>query len=785
MDGDTSPAGCRRPCRTFKDKLSGFGPGDHLCCLYESDIERRDILTPYIRQGLERNEKVLCIMEAGNAERIYETLRNDGLDPVSYIASDRLAVLSSDEYYLSEGMFDPDAMIDLLEYETQKAIAQGCSALRVIGEMTWALRGNPGSDRLIEYEAKLNRFFPGSSCMALCQYDTRQFDAKILLKVLMIHPVVVIGTTVYDNGHYVPPDVFFETDSDRTTLKYWIRSLEVNRRYEQELEKMVEERTREIQKANERLVRHTEELRRTDQLLKLNERRLEALLALSEARSECSDKLAEAALEESVRLTSSEIGFINFLSEDEKAVIHAIYTGETRKHCGLPVNLGAFRIADCGLWSEALRRRRPIVVNDYPADHPGKRGLPAKHVPIARFLSIPLFEGDRIVAVAALGNKERRYDDSDVRQFKLFMQGLWNILQRKRAEDLLMVREKTARSMLNAITESVLLLDPQGTIADINETAAQRLHGTPAGMIGTSAYDYIAADTAEVRKGYVNHVLRTGKAVRFQDIRNNHIIDNSLCPVFDENGKVVQIAVFGRDVTLERQAEEALKESKNQLRHLSVQLIEAQEKERRRIAVELHDELGQALMVLKLQLRSAYNRCGQDPDAAKAVVHDALRYIDEITDRIRWLSRELSPAGLEDLGLAAAVGRLAEESTRHTATAIFKEIDEIRENIPYERQIIGFRIFQEALTNALKHAQTRKIWLKIKKNADALHCVIEDCGRGFVMPGGQDAGSSNGGLGLTIMRERARMLGGRLDIRTRPGAGTRIAFTVPLEKGDD
>jgi PAS domain S-box-containing protein len=601
MDGQTSPSRGRRPHGTFKEKLGSFGPGDHLCFLYESDNERREILTTYIRQGLERNDKVLCIMDAGNAEKIYGTLRDDGLDPDPYIASGRLAVLSSDQTYLRDGIFDPDAMIDLLEYETQKTVAQGFNALRVTGEMAWALRRKSGSDRLIEYEAKLNRFFPGSRCMALCQYDAGQFDAKSLLRVLMTHPVAVIGTTVYDNGYYVAPDDFFGSDPERTTLKQWIRSLETSRRYEQELEKMVEKRTRELQKT----------------------------------------------------------------------------------------------------------------------------------------------------------------------------------------EDLLMVREKTARSMLNAITESVLLLDPQGTIADINETAAQRLHGTPAGMIGTSAYDYIPADTAEVRKGYVNEILRTGKAVRFQDVRNNHIIYNNLCPVFDENGKVVQIAVFGRDVTLEKQAEEALKESKNQLRHLSAQLIDSQEKERRRIAVELHDELGQSLMVLKLQLRSAYNNCGRDPDAAKASVHDGLRYIDEIADRIRWLCRDLSPAGLEDLGLAAVVGKLAEESTRHTATAIFKEIDEIREEIPYERQIVVFRIFQEALTNALKHARARKIRLKIKKNANALHCVIEDNGRGGVSAGDQHAGSSNGGLGLIIMRERARMLGGRLDIRSRPSAGTRIAFTVPLEKGGD
>ena len=146
------------------------------------------------------------------------------------------------------------------------------------------------------------------------------------------------------------------------------------------------------------------------------------------------DELAEFALEESVRLTRSEIGFINFLSEDEKHVTHAVYTQNTLKQCRLPENVSAFEISGCGLWSEAYRKRRPVIVNDYKMPHPSKVGFPEGHPVLRRFISIPIFEGDRIVAVAALGNKETEYNDRDVKELRLFIEGFEQIIVRKKME---------------------------------------------------------------------------------------------------------------------------------------------------------------------------------------------------------------------------------------------------------------------------------------------------------------------------------------------------------------
>lgn len=208
-------------------------PADHLCCLYETEEEHRALLAPYLRQGLELGEKVLYIVDAHTAETVLKYLRDDGVKVEPYLAKGQLSLLTPSDSYTQDGIFDPDRMINLLRSETERALAEGYSALRVTGEMTWALRGLPGSERLIEYEAKLNRFFPGSKCLALCQYDRRRFQPDVLLDVLTTHPIAVIGTEIYDNPYYIPLTDFLGPDRPAATLNHWLQNLEERKQAEE------------------------------------------------------------------------------------------------------------------------------------------------------------------------------------------------------------------------------------------------------------------------------------------------------------------------------------------------------------------------------------------------------------------------------------------------------------------------------------------------------------------------------------------------------------------------
>lgn len=206
--------------------IANLEPGDHLCCLYETEEEHRALLTPFLRQGLERGQKVLYVVDARTAETVLAYLRDDGLAVEPYLSSGQLVVLTAAETYLRDGSFDPERMIALLRAETERALAEGYTALRATGEMTWMLRGLPGSERLIEYEARLNTCLPGSRCLAICQYDRRCFAPALLLDVLTTHPLAVVGSAVYENLYYIPPEDYLGTDRAAAELRHRLEKLE-------------------------------------------------------------------------------------------------------------------------------------------------------------------------------------------------------------------------------------------------------------------------------------------------------------------------------------------------------------------------------------------------------------------------------------------------------------------------------------------------------------------------------------------------------------------------------
>jgi len=202
-------------------------PGDHYCGIYRTDDDHRAIIVDFVRDGMARNEKMFYLVNIQTAAQLRATLAGAGLPVDQLIERGQLVILSAREAYLKDGQFDPDKMIGLLGEETEKALAEGYSALRATGEMTWALAGEPGSERLVEYEARLNHFFPHSKCYAVCQYDRRRFDADMLLDILSTHPKVLFGREGYDNSqmYFVPPDAFMEHDRQSATLDTWLKNL--------------------------------------------------------------------------------------------------------------------------------------------------------------------------------------------------------------------------------------------------------------------------------------------------------------------------------------------------------------------------------------------------------------------------------------------------------------------------------------------------------------------------------------------------------------------------------
>jgi signal transduction histidine kinase len=228
-------------------------------------------------------------------------------------------------------------------------------------------------------------------------------------------------------------------------------------------------------------------------------------------------------------------------------------------------------------------------------------------------------------------------------------------------------------------------------------------------------------------------------------------------------------------------AEKALQESGKKLHFLSSHLLTAQERERRRISLELHDELGQSLTVLKLQLRSIEKALNKEQSALKEDCEKTLQYVDQIIENVRRLSRDLSPSILEDLGLTAALQWLIEDFAKHSTIKVDIDMPVLDNLFSDDAQIIIYRIFQEAFTNIGKHALADTVSVVVKKMESSVHFQIQDDGKGFDIKQIEARYPTKRSLGLLAMDERARMLEGQLVVHGQKGTGTRIIFTVPID----
>ncbi len=179
------------------------------------------------------------------------------------------------------------------------------------------------------------------------------------------------------------------------------------------------------------------EYKASEDALRLDEARLEALLKLTLMADASEQEIADFALEETVKLTRSEVGWMGALNEDDTFVLLYNFSSEARKECEVVGKPHSFRVKDGGIWAEPIFTKKPIILNDFPAPHPRKKGFPEGHISLKRFLAIPVFDGQRVVAVAEVGNKHTDYDRSDVRQLTLLMSGVWRAILNKRAKDAL------------------------------------------------------------------------------------------------------------------------------------------------------------------------------------------------------------------------------------------------------------------------------------------------------------------------------------------------------------
>lgn len=227
-----------------------------------------------------------------------------------------------------------------------------------------------------------------------------------------------------------------------------------------------------------------------------------------------------------------------------------------------------------------------------------------------------------------------------------------------------------------------------------------------------------------------------------------------------------------------KQTEAALRQTHERLQALSQRLMHVQEQERRHLARDLHDEIGQALTAVKMNLQTLQR--GSDAAQPAPPLSDSLNILDHIMQHVRDLSLDLRPSLLDDLGLVSAVRWYVSRQAERAGWQAQVLAEDSLSHLPPDMAVACYRIVQEAVTNAMRHASARHVRVTLHKDDRQLDIIVRDDGVGFNVMQAHQRAAHGQSLGLLGMEERIRLLEGRLDVRSGPGQGTEIMATIPL-----
>jgi two-component system sensor histidine kinase UhpB len=308
--------------------------------------------------------------------------------------------------------------------------------------------------------------------------------------------------------------------------------------------------------------------------------------------------------------------------------------------------------------------------------------------------------------------------------------------------------------------------------------AAVRLYGYSREEFLALTAREIDPESGELGPGVSRHTKKSGEELAVD--RVSHLVS--------WRGRAARL-VFIRDITERQRTQLALERLNRELEHsherlraLSRRLLEVQEEERGRLARDLHDDIGQALTALKIQLESV-PRAGTEA-ASRGRIDECIETTRHTIERVRQLSLSLRPSQLDDLGLAAALRSHLDRQARVAGIAPHFDALEAPAELAADTETACFRVAQEAINNVLRHAQARNLWLHLAMVAGKLVLSVRDDGRGFDVESVRRRAGAAGSLGVLGMEERVALVGGSFELRSLPGKGTVMLATFPVSVAD-
>ncbi|MEA4840745.1 MAG: PAS domain S-box protein [Bacteroidales bacterium] len=321
------------------------------------------------------------------------------------------------------------------------------------------------------------------------------------------------------------------------------------------------------------------ERKKSENEILINSKRLKALIEILQYPSHSIEDYLDFALNRAIEMTDSKIGFIFFYSEEKKEFVLNSWSSEVMNECKIVEKQTVYQLEKTGIWGEAVRQRKPIIVNDYQMPNPLKKGCPEGHATLYRFLTIPMFENDKIVGVVAVANKKTDYADTDTIQLTILMDIVWKALEKKKSDDALYESEERYRVIMESINLGISMIDVNHKIIMTNNYFANTFKKPPIDFVGKYCYNEF-----EKREAVCPHcpallAMESGKSTEVETVgvmddgsRFNVLLRTT--PTYASDGTVSGFIEVAEDITERKRVAEKLQESEENLSTLFASMTE-------------------------------------------------------------------------------------------------------------------------------------------------------------------------------------------------------------------
>lgn len=362
-------------------------------------------------------------------------------------------------------------------------------------------------------------------------------------------------------------------------------------------------------------------------------------------------------------------------------------------------------------------------------------------------------------------------------------------LYKHRAEMTLRDAKEHTQAILDNVVDAVITINARGIMQSFNAAAIQMFGYTASEALGHNISLLMPSPHREQHDDYLRHYEQTGQA-RVMGYKRQLEGRRKDLSVFPISLAVSKISVAGKttyvglisDITERTRIEAALRETADELRAVSGRVLQAQEAERRRLAIELHDELGQSLTAIKINLQAHARFKDQSPVETNA---ENIRIVDDALQQVRRLALALRPSMLDDLGLAAALQWIAKQTSARSGFGVKFHAERMELRLAPEIETACYRIVQEALTNVSRYAQAKQVTIDMYQDGECLVLNIKDDGQGFDVTAMRERAKAGDSIGVLGMQERAKLVGGHLRIDSQPGQGCKVTLRCPLRTREE